>query len=204
MSIAAVSSNLINHVSPGYFHQRRADLQQLSKDLQAGNLTAAQQDYQAIQTLAQGGGFSGNAFKVGPRQQDFAAIGQALQNGDLAGAQQALSHLQSTFDYRHYSAPPPAAPPAPSTSPASTGSSGAEIVLNLGNAPAGEQITIGLSGSAHGGEQLTVSLANPQSQTPEQITLNLAQNSNQQIVLNLFNSSSASSAAAGGGLSVKG
>jgi hypothetical protein len=212
MSIAAVSSSLINQVSPSYFHQRRADLQQLSKDLHAGDLTAAQQDYNAIQTLAQNGPLSGgNAFKVSARQQDFAAVGQALQSGDVAGAQQALSHLQSTFDYRRHIVPPPSAPAPVSSGAASsstvTGTStgaapagGSEIVLNLGNVPAGEQITIGVNGSASGGEQLTVSLAGAENQNPEQITLNLAQ-SNQQVVLNLFNSTSPSSVQ-GSGISV--
>ena len=210
MSIAAISSSLINQVSPDYFHQRRADLQQLSKDLQAGDLTAAQQDFNAIQTLAQNGPFSGgDAFKVNARQQDFAAVGQALQSGDIAGAQQAFAQLQATFNHRRHLVPPPPAPApvnagtaasssATGTSAAPTG--GAEIVLNLGSVPAGEQITIGLNGSASGGEQLTVSLAGPQNQNAEQITLNLAQG-NQQVVLNLFNSTTPS-AAQGSGLSV--
>jgi hypothetical protein len=210
MSAAAISSSLVNQVSPGYFQQRKADLQQLSKDLQSGDLTAAQQDYTSIQNLAQNGPFSnGDAFKVSVRQQDFAAVGQALQSGDVAGAQQALSHLQATFDYRRHLVPPPPTAPGPGTAsngaggPTGTGAApagGTEIVLNLGNVPAGEQITIGVNGSASGGEQLTVSLTGAQNQNPEQITLNLAQ-SNQQVVLNLFNSST-SSAAQGSGLSV--
>jgi hypothetical protein len=207
MSIAAVSSSLVNQVSPGYFQQRKADLQQLSKDLQSGNLTAAQQDYSAIQTLAHNGPFSsGDAFKVSARQQDFAAVGQALQSGDIAGAQQAFSQLQATFNYRRHIVPPPPAPtPTPAPAPVNSGTAaapagGTEIVLNLGNVPAGEQITIGVNGSASGGEQLTVSLAGPQNQNAEQITLNLAQG-NQQVVLNLFNST-APSAAPGSGLSV--
>ena len=208
MSIAAVASNLVNQQSPGYFHQRRVDLQKLSQDLQSGDLAAAQQDFNAIQTLAQSGPFAnGNAFKVSQRQQDFAAVGQALQSGDLAGAQQALAQLQSRFHHQHRivsppspSVPPPPAPqPAPAASP-SPSASGPEIVLNLGNAPSGEQITIGLNNTANG-EQLTISLANQQNQSPEQITINLNQSSNQQIILNLFNAT-ASSPANGSGVSV--
>ena len=61
-------------------------------------------------------------------------------------------------------------------------------MLNLANLPAGEQITIDLSGASNGTEQLSISAANSQGQSDGQIQLNLAQNSNEQIVLNLFNS----------------
>lgn len=44
-------------------------------------------------------------------------------------------------------------------------------------------------------------MANQQNQSPEQITLNLNQNTNQQIILNLFNST-ASSAQQGSGVSL--
>ena len=215
MSIAAVSSNLVNLQTPGYYHQRRVDLQQLGQALQSGDLAAAQQDFNAIQTLAQTGPLSnGDAFKVSQRQQDFAAIGQALQSGDLAGAQQAFAQLQATFHHQRRldptpavvvnlgSAPPPvanasAAQPASAASPAAGGQ---EIVLNLGNATPGEQITIGLSNPGNGTEQLTISVAN-QNQSPEQITLNLNQSSHQQVILNLFQPI-VSSPAAGNAVSV--
>jgi hypothetical protein len=57
----------------------------------------------------------------------------------------------------------------------------------------GEQITIGLSPTTGGNEQVTIGVANQQNQTSEQITLNLNPNSNEQIVLNLLNSTSSSS-----------
>ncbi len=66
-------------------------------------------------------------------------------------------------------------------------------MLNLANLPAGEQITIDLSGASNGMEQLSISAANSQGQSDGQIQLNLAQNSNEQIVLNLFNSSASTS-----------
>jgi len=239
MSTAAVSTSSIYQELQTYFQQRRGDLQQLGQALQSGDLTTAQQEYSAIQTLAQSGPFAnGNAFQVSQRQQDFAAIGQALQAGDVAGAQQAFQQLQSTFHHTHEV---PVAPPAVvvtlsgssagsssgasssgasssgtsssgtssgSTQPtgSSAGSSaaaGPEIVLNLGNVTAGEQITIGLSGAGSGTEQLTLSVANQQNQNPEQVTINLSQNSNEQIVLNLFNSST-TSPAQGSGVNVTG
>jgi|HubBroStandDraft_6_1064221.scaffolds.fasta_scaffold45534_3 hypothetical protein len=227
MSTAAVSSSSLFQEFQAYFQQRGSDSQQLGQALQAGDLADAQQDYNAIQTLAQSGPFAnGAAFAVSARQQDFAAVGQALQAGDLAGAQQAFAQLQSTFQRAPHGQPAeaqplevvinlgsapaasstgaaanasalPAAQTASAATPAaspSTTASGPEIVLNLGNVTAGEQITIGVNETSNGAEQLTLSVANQQNQNPEQITLNLNQNSNEQIILNLFNSSTSTSA----------
>ena len=51
MSTAAVSSNSIYQQLQQYFQQRRSDLQQLGKDIKSGDLSDAQQEYQALQTL---------------------------------------------------------------------------------------------------------------------------------------------------------
>jgi len=223
MSTAAVATSSIYQELQAYFQQRGSDLQQLGRALQSGDLAGAQQEFAAIQNLGQNGPFAnGNAFKVSQREQDFAAIGQALQAGDLAGAQQAFAQLKSTFQHQQRSVDPPAvvvnlsgsssgsssSGASGASAPSSTGSaSGAEIVLNLGNLTPGEQITIGVSNAGNGAEQVTIDVANQQNQSPEQITLNLSQNSNQQIILNLFNStassSGASSAAQGSGVSVR-
>jgi hypothetical protein len=249
MSTAAISSSSIYQQSQAYFQARSSDLKQLSQALQSGDLAGAQQEFNAIQTLGQNGPFSsGNAFQASQRQQDFNAVGQALQSGDLAGAQQAFADLQSTFHSQRAAVPPafvvnlsgaPAAPPVSGT-PAqpvaggSTGSGGGpeiilnlgnanptqtaaggsagsgggpEIVLNLGTITPGEQITIGVSNSGNGTEQVTIGVANQQNQNPEQITLNLNQNSNQEIILNLLNSAasrttSAASTSQGSGVNV--
>jgi hypothetical protein len=215
MSTAAVSTSSIYQELQAYFQQRGSDLQQLGQALQSGDLAGAQQEYGAIQSLGQNGPFAnGDAFKVSQRQQDFAAIGHALQSGDLAAAQNAFADLKSTFQHHHSTEPPPAAvvnlsgaSPASSAAsqPAATSSTasggGTEIVLNLGNVTPGEQITIGVSNSGNGTEQVTIGVASQPNQSPEQITLNLNQNSNQQIILNLFNST-ASSAQQGSGVSL--
>jgi hypothetical protein len=226
MSTAAVSTTSIYQELQTYFQARSSDLKQLGQALQSGDLAGAQQEFSAIQNLGQNGPFAnGNAFKVSQREQDFAAIGQALQAGDLAGAQQAFAQLKGIDHHQHSvepqqaivvnlslastAAPAPAAPPAPSTASASqppaassTGSApGTEIILNLGNVTPGEQINIGISNGSNGSEQVTIGVSNQQNQSPEQITLNLNQNTNQQIILNLFNST-ASSAAQGSGVNV--
>ncbi len=218
MSTAAVSSSSIYQELQSYFQQRGSDLQQLGQALQSGDLAGAQQEFSAIQTLGQSGPVAnGDPFISSQREQDFQAIGQALQSGDLAGAQQAFAQLESDLHPQKSAEPQPAvvvnltgaASPADSTrtgsassanSTAATSSSGSatdgsatgsEIVLNLGTVTPGEQITIGLSDAANGSEQLTIGVSQP-NQTPEQITLNLNPNSNQQIILNLFNSTASS------------
>lgn len=116
MSIAAVSSSAISPQLTTYFHQRAVDLKQLNSDLQSGDLSAAQQDYDSIQTLAQNGPLpNGEAFVLSWRQQDFSNVGQALQGGNLQGAQQAFAQLAETFGLN------PAQPSSGSSTDAGTG-----------------------------------------------------------------------------------
>jgi hypothetical protein len=207
MSTAAVSNGLITQTQ-AYFQNRSADLQQLGKALENGNLAGAQTAYNNIVKLGQSGpSASGNPFLISQREQDFTAIGTALQAGDLAGAQQAYATLRGTAEKQAQGG----AQNPPSASP--TASVGPEIVLNLtntGTTANPEQITININQTSGGGEQVALSVGN-QGSTPQQITFNLPANSNEEIVLNLLNASASTSGAAGsttsgssasGGLSV--
>ena len=61
-------------------------------------MKAAQQEYSQLVSLGQSGPFgSTQPFQRSDRANDFAAIGQALSSGDLAGAQTAFAKLQQTF-----------------------------------------------------------------------------------------------------------
>jgi hypothetical protein len=81
-----------------YRQQRQTDLNQLGQDLQAGNLTAAAQDFTTLTALGENGpNANGQPYQRTDRAQDFQAIGQALQAGDLAGAQSAFASLAGTF-----------------------------------------------------------------------------------------------------------
>jgi len=81
-----------------YRQQRFADLTQLGQDLKAGNTSAAQQDVSTLTALGQSGPHeNGQVFQRADRAQDFQAIGQALQSGDLAAAQAAFASLAGTF-----------------------------------------------------------------------------------------------------------
>jgi hypothetical protein len=101
-----------------YFKTRQADLKQLGQDLKSGDMTDAEQEYQTIVTLGQSGPFAnGKEFAVSQRQQDFDAIGQALQNNNLSGATTAFTSLENSFHPDHVQDPP--SPVAAPTSGAS-------------------------------------------------------------------------------------
>lgn len=84
------TNNTSNTNNQNTFQTIQSDFQQLGQDLQAGNLTQAQQDYvtltQALPSAQQNG--------TGTLAQAFTALGNALQSGNLTQAQQAFSTLQ--------------------------------------------------------------------------------------------------------------
>ncbi len=283
-----------------YQQQRLSDLAQLGQDLKAGNQNAAQQDIAALAALGQSGPHAnGQVFQRADRTQAFQAIGQALQSGDLAGAQAAFNTLASTFGQNLASShitpqplgppvvqgpptsppitvtpphtppvpippvvlQPPNAPPLPSppvpeppSGTTSTGSGVPEIVINLGasgalNGAAPQEIDItlkenssssgksgfseidiafgGASGSGtsagsttpelvvnlgqgnagnaeevminfgqgNSGGQISIESGQGQNGSPaEQVTINLNQQHNNELILNLFNPSAPSPA----------
>jgi hypothetical protein len=77
------------------------DFNQLSQDLKSGNLSGAQQDFAKIQQDLQSRGqhVHGHHHHSGQQtakdiNQELGQLGQALQSGDLATAQQAYTSLQ--------------------------------------------------------------------------------------------------------------
>jgi hypothetical protein len=170
--------------------QREQDFAAIGQSLQSGDLAAAQQAFVQLQST-----FHQHHQQV---TQPPPAIVVNLSGSNPASPAPASS----------VPALPAPAPPATSTSTGSqpaAGTStapagGTEIVLNLGAVTPGEQITIGLNNTGNGTEQVTIGVASQANQAPEQITLNLNQNSNQQIILNLFNGTAASGTTQGSGV----
>lgn len=82
---------------------------QLAKDLQSGNLSAAQQDFTAIQQAMQSASAahghhhhhhsesSSESSSDNPISQLFSQLGQDLQSGNLTAAQQDFTSLQQQF-----------------------------------------------------------------------------------------------------------
>jgi Skp family chaperone for outer membrane proteins len=93
MSTAAVSSASIFQELQSFYQTRKADVTQLGSALQSGDLNSAQQAYNNLVGLGQGGPFANSEPFTTSRGKDFEAIGQALQAGDLAGAQAAFAAL---------------------------------------------------------------------------------------------------------------
>jgi hypothetical protein len=108
-----------------YRQQRTADLAQLGQDLQAGNLTAAQTDFNTLTALGQSGPYkSGQTFQRADRNQDFQTIGQALETGNVSLAQSAYSSLAGSFGKQSQQA---------ENAISAYNSNAAEIVINIGS-----------------------------------------------------------------------
>jgi len=102
---------------------------QLAQDLQSGNLSAAQQDFANIQKTFQshseqthrhhhhhqGGGNNSEVSQL------FSQLGQALQSGDLSGAQQAYNSLMQAFGKGSGQSSTPSATQSATQQPATNG-----------------------------------------------------------------------------------
>ena len=117
MSVSGISSSSLFDLldSAGAQTQKQQlqqEIQQLGKDLSAGNLSAAQADFATLQKDAPQGSVPA-ASTNNPIAQAFQQLAKDLQSGNLSAAQQAYATLQQDFE----SGPNSSA--AASTSPAS-------------------------------------------------------------------------------------
>src|SRR5271170_6715506 len=92
----------------GKFQQVQSEFQQLGQDLQAGNLTQAQQDFatlsQNFPNAQSGTTTSATASGGNPIAQAFTALSQDLQNGNISGAQQDYATIQQDFQQQQQGA----------------------------------------------------------------------------------------------------
>jgi hypothetical protein len=105
MSIAPVSSSSLfqaynTQSTQIKFQQIQSEFQQLSQDLQAGNLSQAQQDFAALQQNLPGAQVQPSSAVAGRLAQAFQALGQDLQSGNLSAAQQDFATIQQTAQQR--------------------------------------------------------------------------------------------------------
>lgn len=99
MSVAGISTNLAYYNpaqnnsahtnDPTWFQQFKQGLAQLGQDLQAGNLSAAQEEFANLPKPSQGSPLSSN----NPISQSLKQLGQDLQSGNLSGADQDFKTL---------------------------------------------------------------------------------------------------------------
>lgn len=96
MSISGIASSLFQpSISQGVqnkFQQIQSEFQQLGQDLQAGNLSQAQQDFVTL-TQSLPGGQQQNA-SGGPLAQAFNSLAQDLKAGNLSAAQKDFTTIQ--------------------------------------------------------------------------------------------------------------
>ncbi len=126
MSISGVSASSVSYPLTQQDSQRQG-LLALTKAIDSGDLSSAQQAYSALTDSQNGNPPDPNS----PFGQALAQIGNDLKSGDLTGAQQTLSTLKKGHAHGHHHHAPPstqtaesaAVQPDPSTASSSSTSS---------------------------------------------------------------------------------
>jgi hypothetical protein len=103
MSVSGISSSsLFDYTKQSVQNQMQQfqqEFQQLGKDLQSGNLSAAQSDFATLQQYAPQSS-STSASSNNPIAQEFAQLGKDLQAGNTSAAQQDFTTIQQDFQSR--------------------------------------------------------------------------------------------------------
>jgi hypothetical protein len=100
MSVSGISSSslfdLLESASPQSQNKQQVqrEIQQLGKDLSAGNLSAAQADFATLQKNDPQASTATSSTSNNPIAQAFQQLAQDLQSGNLSGAQQDFSTIQ--------------------------------------------------------------------------------------------------------------
>lgn len=99
MSVSGISASLYNPQSvQNNFQQFQQVFQQLGKDLQSGNLSAAQSDFATLQQLQpQSNSTSSAQSSNNPIAQAFSQLSTDLQSGNLSAAQQDYTAIQQAM-----------------------------------------------------------------------------------------------------------
>ncbi len=94
MSVSGISSSFPSYDTQSTQNQMQQEFQQLGKDLQSGNLSAAQADYATLQQLGPQSNSTSSAQNNSPIAQAFNQLSKDLQSGNLSAAQQDYGQLQ--------------------------------------------------------------------------------------------------------------
>ena len=104
MSVSAIpnasTSSLIDSVNQNMqskLRQFQQEFQQLGTDLQAGNLSAAQQDFSTLPGSATQSSSTSSTASSNPIVQAFNQLAQDLQSGNISAAQQDYGTLKQDF-----------------------------------------------------------------------------------------------------------
>jgi len=102
MSVSGISSsNLFDYYSTQNIQNRmqqfQQDFQQLGKDLQSGDLTAAESDFTTLQGLMPQNNSTSSTQSSDPIAQAFSQLEKDLKAGDITAAQQDYATIQQDF-----------------------------------------------------------------------------------------------------------
>ena len=100
MSVSGISSSSFANYSAQYAQRIQQELQQLGTDLESGNLSAAQTDFNALMPLGSQPVSTTSSKSNNPIAQEFNQLGQDLQSGNLSAAQKDYTNLQQSFESR--------------------------------------------------------------------------------------------------------
>jgi outer membrane protein assembly factor BamD (BamD/ComL family) len=97
MSVSGISSLYNTQSVQNIFQQFQQTFQQLGKDLQSGNLSAAQSDFATLQKLQPQTNSTSSSQSNNPIAQAFKQLSTDLQSGNLSAAQQDYTTIQQAF-----------------------------------------------------------------------------------------------------------
>lgn len=101
MSVSGISSsNFFDYDTQSVQNQRQQlqqEFEQLGKDLESGNLSAAQSDFATLQQLMPQNNSTSSTQNNSPIAQAFNQLAQDLQSGNLSAAQQDYTTIQQDF-----------------------------------------------------------------------------------------------------------
>jgi len=101
MSVSGISSSSLFNSSTQSIQNRmqqfRQEFQQLGKDLQSGDLSAAQADLASLEQLRPQANSTSSAQSSNPVAQEFNQLAQDLQSGNVSAAQKDFAAIQQNF-----------------------------------------------------------------------------------------------------------
>jgi outer membrane protein assembly factor BamD (BamD/ComL family) len=100
MSVSGVSISLFNtQTTQTNIQKAQQEFQKLGKDLESGNLSAAQTDFATLQNLAPPSSFTTTSTSQSnsPIAEAFTQLGKDLQSGNLSAARQDFTTIQQDF-----------------------------------------------------------------------------------------------------------
>ena len=157
LSISANSGSM-PQINQSQMAQMKSQFDQLGKDLQSGNLSAAKSDYAAIKKNAPQGASQSDNGPMAQMQSKMDQLGQALDSGDLAAAKTAYSAIQQSAPKGGPKGAPPAGGDAP---PATGGTKSASGGKSSSSSTSTDPMDLNGDGTVSASEKLIYSITHP-------------------------------------------